>query len=762
MDNEQLIATAVEEPHVRELIDAYNQSLTAAGFYRERMSLADDTTWCKWDGQSDDGRRYKASDADPDPFPWEGACDNRVRLVDSLVRESVLIKLSSFMRGRWQVGGTQSTDKRLADKINVMLNWQIDTQMAPRSTRQTRLAAGWAVQYGVSVMRVRWHRKVQLGMQDISLDALAVAFGLDDIITASEQLLGDNGPADVLRIPEALDEMLGEARARGDRMTAARIEDTRDAVANYIDLIYNTDREAEFIDTVRLVFPTVSPKVIRKHLDELRTQGSTRLPQPYVSKDCPDWEALKVYEDVFFPWDTEDLQDARWIAVRSWETRSELEERKLEGWDARFVDAVLEHTEGLNSLEAAPARTSYNRRRGERGSWEAAAYDRDGMYELLTFYYWANDEYGVPGIYETAVSPHLPKKDPAALQDVYAYHRLLDYEHGKMPFIAHIFWQDSKTLLENVGIPYLLYTYQNEVKIARDYLGDVVSISMLPPTIRNVRDTDQPMEIAPDGVIIESSPGSTKWMTPPPSRADLLTIYDKDIRRDAARLVGSFHPEVPAPVAQLHQADLTDTFAGEMAEVLTMTLQLDQQFLPPTLVQRVSGPIRDAFSISREEIQGQYDLQIKFDPKTLDQEYALAKVKMLGDIKRSDYNNRINPDRMVELMVNELDADWADYLLESPTEVAAKEAEDELHNIPLILSGVEPPMKPGGQNYQLRTQVLEAQLRQNPTFQQQYTTNPLTQAIVDNRLKHLKFMAEQFTVNAEAGRTGTKPITQVL
>jgi hypothetical protein len=98
----------------------------------------------------------------------------------------------------------------------------------------------------------------------------------------------------------------------------------------------------------------------------------------------------------------------------------------------------------------------------------------------------------------------------------------------------------------------------------------------------------------------------------------------------------------------------------------------------------------------------------------------------------------------------------ADVSLRDDDQATAAEIKDEQNNWSLMDAGVEPPMAENGQNFTLRYQWLEQQVG-TPGGQKRLGEKPDTAELVQKRLQHLKFMSEQFTLNAQAGRVGVRP-----
>jgi hypothetical protein len=62
---------------------------------------------------------------------------------------------------------------------------------------------------------------------------------------------------------------------------------------------------------------------------ELRENGKAEFPAPYVRVNQPSICAYRLFEDIFLPANTTDLQRARCIFLREWLTEAELKEREM-------------------------------------------------------------------------------------------------------------------------------------------------------------------------------------------------------------------------------------------------------------------------------------------------------------------------------------------------------------------------------------------------------------------------------------------------
>jgi hypothetical protein len=159
-DQERLELTKSNASMLKTLKRELEQLVTDGATYIQRMRTNDDTRFCLWDGQSDDGRKHEEDMGDI-PFPWENASDMRPMTCDMVINEHVMVMMSSFFQGNIQVIPTDTNDMALAPRMKALLKWLMFTQMLKESARETELVAQWQQQYGSSVLGTWWERETR-------------------------------------------------------------------------------------------------------------------------------------------------------------------------------------------------------------------------------------------------------------------------------------------------------------------------------------------------------------------------------------------------------------------------------------------------------------------------------------------------------------------------------------------------------------------------------------------------------------------------
>lgn len=726
------------------LVQSLLESINDAQPWAQRAALAEDTLNCVWAGQTDDGRK-REREGFPPPFPWDGASDTRIRLAAQKCREIYSLCNQAYLRGNWKFVGVDGFDFIKADKMTQFLKWQTQSQMG-HSERQRKIATKWALTYGLSVLSVSWERTERIGLEAISPKTLADSLGIGDFW--EEFLLS---PDDYL---SQMDN--GELTGSIDPETAAKIR-----TANMLHqwLFAEEDVYAVGLEQhIRSVYPDCDAKTAKAVAAALRKGEEASVPRKRRVYDAPKWEAFLPFYNIFFPVDTTDIQRARWIAIRKWYSRTEVERQK---WPQEFKDELLKH-EGVSSTEGLEGvRRSSRRWRAGFGGVNSPFLnrtDRKGQYEVFEFYYPATNKNGVELIKRTVLSQFAAHKDGGEkAKYIVAEDGIFD-EAGGYPFVAFEFYCESDFLLENQGIPLLVYTHQAEVKAQRDSRIDLENISLLPPVLRNVRDSKRPLVVGPAQTVFESTPGSTQWMRAPNAPTADSVQLENAVLRDVNLLLGSPDKTIPDAVSQVIQNEICDSYLESMQEVLSKTYRLDQIYMDEAVVLRVNGVFTEPFKVSRDEIQGEYDIILRFDPREMNRDYMKQKADLLRGVLEMDINGTIDRNRAVQLFLRMVDSDWAEALITSDNQASQKEITEEKNNVAMMMSGQEPVMKEQ-ENAQMRLEYLQNVVAASPVIQAAIAQNETVRALFDNRVKHLQFLQQQ-EQNKIIGRMGVKPVLE--
>jgi hypothetical protein len=83
------------EPSITELNSELRRCTTIFGS-SSRVDRVENTRFCRWSGQSDDGKKHADLQGDEKAFPWEGASDTRIFMADEVINSLVDLESTSF------------------------------------------------------------------------------------------------------------------------------------------------------------------------------------------------------------------------------------------------------------------------------------------------------------------------------------------------------------------------------------------------------------------------------------------------------------------------------------------------------------------------------------------------------------------------------------------------------------------------------------------------------------------------------------------
>ena len=706
--------TAAEErssprPSIRELHEEFRWCLDNRNSdYDARARLNHDTRHAVWAGQTDDERRWNPTRPGAKVFPWPGASDLRCRLVDKYVREDAAMLMVLWTRMRTVVTPTEIGDAGLSSRLTQVLRWMKYTQMT-EARREARLLANYLLERGAGVMGVFWDRREQLAYETVTMQQIA-------------------------------------ARAA----MASRMGPAGQTLADLPAIIMDPVLEDQAVAIGRTVLPdTMRESDVRKLVRSLRETGEGRYPSPEVIRDRPTVAAFSLNHDIVLPPDMEDMDAARCVFWREVVSETTLKERERgQGWDEAWVREVISRGRGMVSLDLPERRT--------HDLWGMTLPDHSKSFEVVHAYRRLYDENGVPAIWYTVFSPAVATLGRAVEDDLCARHEVLSYAHGRYPFVLFEREVLSRNPDDSRGYGEVGSGIQRMVKVQWDSRVDRTSMATLPPAFAP---PGRALDYWEPGATVETSRPDAYGFLEPPRYDGGSKEIEETLRRFADEYFGRATPDRDPTHAQLIQQDLANTWFDGWAQVDTMMLQLMQQFMPDEFYYRVVGTQNAApMRASRREIQGKFDVSVSFNVANFNQEYAKEKMDLLTTMLSMDTMGLIDRAELLPLVADLIEPNASERLVRPAAAAAAAEISDEQAVFAQMLAGVQVDVKPG-QNYELRKQVLEGLIKQNPTGQQAIARDPHVQEVITNRLKQLQQQLDQ-EQNKLVGVYGAMPSQQ--
>ena len=692
---------ATNEPDVAKLQSELTDILEDAGRNLRRRDDYDDVRYARWEGQSDDGRKHEEF-IGRRPIPWEGSSDVHLRLADRLINEHVHMALESFFRANMSVSGIETSDQKKAAYWRDCLAYFLEQRMLPELRREVEILAQemFSGSPAIGIMGVYWQQETIMRNKK---------FTVQDVVQAVTQQGGDEA-----------------------------------AVQQVMTILQDPDMEQDALALMSQVFTGVKEKVLKKGLIEFRETGETKLPTPAIHENRPRFVAHRLYEDVFVDANCTELDRARVIMRREWLSETELRDKIItEGFDEEFVEAVLEKSEGQSGVAEYDYRNPIQL--GVHTMGKGVEGDFNDLYEIFYAYHRVYDEdTNVPAIYCTAFSSHVP--------DLYGKHEILEYGHNQMPFVLFSRERLSRSIFDSRGISELVATNQYEAKVQRDLRNDASQISVIPPLLVNARRGGLNLLVAPASQITISRPDDINWLQPPQLSESSIEAEQTAIM-DAERYFGN--PEKPE-ARQLYQQCMVNRWLDSWREVLSQALSLCQQYLAPEFVARITGGPVEEIAMRQEDIEGRFDLSLRFSVDTLNPEFMQKKLDAVTKLTQFDVTGALDRNKLLEIIAESIDPMLAKQVIMDKQTAAQKEIDDEQNSWVKIMNEIEPLPKEGV-NFQLRSQTAQQIMQTSKEFQKKASENPLVQQLAENRMKYLQFGIQQ-QENAQIGRVGVKPV----
>lgn len=673
-----------------------------------RRKMAEDTRYCRWEGQASDGRKHQRN-MERRPFPFEGASDGRVRTVDTVVNYLVAVLVNAAYRSQPRFSGMESSDEAWAGKMSTLLRYMLRNHMGSELRKQLTLLAQYILSDspGAGVLQVYWDRQVALESRTITLADLA------------QQLFN-----------------------------ALQGQVTMDDLRDLANMIADKEREDEAIELLGSMLPGLKERRLRNMVGELREDGQADFPIPYVAKNGPKACALRLFEDIFFNGDTiDDIQRAPMVMIPEW---LEIEEAKAkvvdEKWDQKFVDALITH-KGKDGFEGLYQNLINE---GVEGDYSEAAYERvternKEKVQIIHVMFKEVNEDGVMGLYKTSFSVFVDNQTATDRE-------ILDTPGAMYPLFYFPREILTRRILDSRGLPETLMTHQNALKLLFDSVGDHCQLTTTPPIKVPRRRPNLSLVIGPLAQIKEERKGEIDYMNGPeyPRAAD---SHREEVRRQIGEYTGVPVSESGVAVANVLLQFAVDGFLDVWGDAVIFMLKLGQDYWSDEDIARIVGGAKGVRIIrTKQEISGQYDLTLTIDIRDMDTKFMMEKIKLIKEaVLPIDTEATVDRARLTQRIMEWIDPVMAEDVIR-PVEVAQQsEIDDEQMNFVKIKSGIEPAMVTEGQNFQLRLQVLTNIIQRNPQAVEEMSEN--SRKILEQFIKYRQHMVTQ-QENAVIGRTG--------
>ena len=667
-----------KEPDINYLAETYRRTQADLGEWLDRRQRDYDVRNCMWSGKSDDFKKHSNLSSTGDVFPWDGASDQEIRMVDNQINKCVAMVMNAVRQAHIVATPVESGDIERANVISMFLRWLINTKME------------------------EFYDQLELGLNHFFEKGLMCHYVWYDSQDLKQQ-------------------------------QTIRLDEIAQTLPSIAEVIQNGSMDEELSATLKDQF-NVSKSKGKAMLRELRKDGTTTIPVTRQVVNRPRLKALAPDEDVFWPNYTIDPQEAPYVFHVLHMTPEQLRAKiASEGWDEEFVEKAMElsqHTQRDDTL--------YNVRQ-----MDEVIRDDDETIRIVYCYQRLLDEDDIPGIYCTIMHPDVP--------DLYAKHELLDYAHGKYPFVITKYEQTSKRLYSSRSIPELGEPLQQVMKIETDAMIDRQSLATLPPLEHPLG--RPPSKYGPGVRIPYRTPGEIRWASTPPFDGGNVEVR-RYIQEMFDKYFGNLAPGVDQVESQNKQQAVINKVFTHLKYVFEQVWTLYQQYGPDAEFFRVTG-MQDVQKFSKGRAGERFDFYLQFDVATQDPQQMLERVKAIAELAPAlDRSGTLDSERLLQLAVGQIMPGASEKIM-IPKETASQKAVDEeRQTIAELVAGVPPNVRPQDA-HEMKMQVFQQWLSQ-PDIQQKAQQDPALQERIQNYMQQRQMQITQ-KQNAQIGRLGAAP-----
>jgi hypothetical protein len=698
---------AVTAEQLQGLKDAASEWNTRSQDFWTRRVNGENARFCRWNGQSPDGRFWAENNGGTIPTPFEGASDQRVKWADSLVAEKVRTLMVAMMRAQPRCEGRGNGDAMRAKRSTALLRWMID-RMGLEWLRQWKILLNhaWADSPAVAMMSVEWEKRTEIEIKTVTADELAQMYA---------DVAGQGGGAD-------------------PQMIAQAAQDFKDA------LLMQQAGEAEMASMVQQFFPDVKPARARKIVRQMRKDGAAEFPYPRVAYEGPKVVAKRYGNEFIIPDNARLFQEATPWFTMEWVTEQELKSRQLnDGWDGAFIEDVLKH-EGEACFNEWAA--------NEQGALMQSGPDAyKGLYQLVYAYYVALNEDDSPARYLTVMHTGSDKTADGRT--------LIRDAHGSWPAVVYQTDVTDGFMLNARGIPEEVSPLQSAMKGIIDNGSDANTIWSLPPILSFGIEQHGTMYLDPLKIIKGKRDSRFEAMQGPqmPTQGAIVAKQLERLRDWKHGRPNAEDSDGGQGAAVTREEEVV-WFLQHVRDVCRMMLALARQNASEELLVRVTDAAGDQMIRNRSDIEGEFDVRLIFDPADLDFENSKNRLELVKNtILSLDSGTAINRAVLVQTAFRSVFPYMPDEAIQDVGKGEGEELKDEARNYSMLRAGVMPTLDTDGNwNYQLRRQWYDQLSQQNPNVFSDMGEDK--KAMLVEWLKGLEQQATQYGTNVQVGRTG--------
>jgi hypothetical protein len=670
-------------PDVDELKKNFDKAKANLSFWMDKAEQGRECRFEEWSGKNETGKKIG-----PEAFPWDGASDLSTHLISPLIDGDVALLCQSLTQANLVAAPVESGDIASAKLVSEFLRWRMGSM--EELQREAAIGANYLLQNGLTFFGTSWKREMTRTFQSISLEELAQQ--------SPELAMAVQDP----EMQEGVEELLSQA------------------------------------------FPKLTRGRVKRVIRELRETGVTEIPTEKTVVNRPCVKAYELGREIIVDSNVIDLESARAIYCIHYFSPEALKQKVNDGWDAKWIDEVLENTKGTYADE------SYSNGLITYGSSSGYGVQHfEGMVRVVV-------------AYRKEIDPD--DEVPVVTQTVFAdeaegagYHEPVQYDEGRYPFVCISRESLNHRLLDSRGYPELLKDYQIAVKTEMDARRDRASMSTVPPVEFQIG--RKPERLGPGSQVPVRRRGEVGFLEIPKYSPASMEV-EMQLRALANRVTGRPTSELDAVEANTIRQSLVNRWLGGWKQILNRVWALDRTYGGPEIWFRVTNNEQGA-TLILDETSSVYDFNISWNSLNADEEKVIQKLDTVGNLMaKFDRSGQARYDVYLRKVLEAIDPNLANQLIAPQQEATDKEIKETSADIAKISSG-QVVNAPEGANSQLRLQVLQQWLQGTEEIPAQDVQQRLQEdEVFAARLQIYAGQLEQQQAqqkNALIGQLGTPP-----
>ncbi len=478
---------------------------------------------------------------------------------------------------------------------------------------------------------------------------------------------------------------------------------------------------------------SITEDVARTAIDEVRLEGESTFIATKKIRNQPRTRTLMPDEDVFFPPNTIDPANAPYVFLDvQMNTEDVVSRGEQEGWNKEFIEAAIE-------LAQSTQQDSYNYNIRTREKYLEDLNDKESI-RITYMYRRLVDKDGVPGIYCTIFA--------RGIEELYGKHELLDYNHGKMPFVATPLERTSRRFYSARSYPEVGASSQQIVKAEMDASLDNLSMRSLPPLTHPPG--KKPEKWGPGVQVSVFRPDQYKYADTPDSNPDSYAMRE-EVRKMASKYFGRADQEADPIEIQNKQQDLIARSFEHFTEVFSQIYSLCQQFGDDEEYFQVIG-VNQMQKYTKGDPAEQYAFWTDFDVTTQDPGNMVKRVEGVATLAQQlGLVGQFDSAKLFQIGAGALMPGAANQFLLATQQGQEKAIEEERQAISQLVAGVPPNVRQNDA-HQLKHQVFQ-EWKAQPDVQQMLSQNEALATRAENYERQRVHQLQQ-QQNAQTGRLG--------